>query len=244
MKKALILVVVLVFVAMAGVALADVANSRHNLSASGTLGPKTNDPAATVCGFCHIPHGGDTSIAGLPLWSRDISGIGPYAVYGDLNGLAGGNGATLSGTTVEQPGANSLTCLSCHDGTVGLGVTYKNGVQATNFAMIGNGGFVTAGNALDWAGYVTAYNPVIGGSAGDDLMNDHPVGIVYTPAATFAGLDTVANAQAAGFRFYNYPAGRTNSMECGSCHDPHDASFGSFLRVAPASLCQGCHVSK
>jgi predicted CXXCH cytochrome family protein len=102
-------------------------------------------------------------------------------------------------------------------------------------------GFITASGALDWSGYNasgSAYNPVIGGPAGDDLTNDHPVGMLYTPG--MAGLGPIADAETSGFIFYDYGAGKR--LECGSCHDPHNTDYGSFLRRPKTNLCQDCHM--
>lgn len=243
MKKLIVIMAVIVVLAAGTVAWANVANSKHNLSNSNPgIGAHTTDVNATVCGFCHIPHGGDISLSGgyaRPLWARQ-SGLANYTVYGDLDANPGGNGKTLSNTTVEQPGANSITCLSCHDGTVALGIMYKNGVATSSYTMVTN----VTNNKLDFGAFSGAYNPVIGGASGDDLTNDHPIGMVYPNAGgTQAGLVTLATAQTNGFRFYTYPSGRSNSMECGTCHDPHQTNngFSPFLRVAASALCQGCH---
>ena len=253
MKKMFVLVMMAMIILSAGYAMAAVTNSLHNLTTGGPTGGPNSGGTGSVCGFCHIPHGGDTSVVGLPLWARNATGVvGGYTVYGDTDGAPGGTGATLSNTTVEQPGANSLTCLSCHDGTTGLGVLVKNGVTLNPIAMNPGTGFVTGAGALDWSGYNgamtaanNAYNPVIGGAAGDDLRDDHPVGIAYTNAApNIAGLDAVANIPGKGLRLYTYAGGRTNSLECGSCHDPHITTWGSFLRISEPTLCQACHTSK
>ena len=94
MKKALILVLALALLVVATSAFATVANTKHNLSASGAFTHTTN-AGATVCGFCHIPHGGSIGVSGAPLWARNFP-VGPYQLYG--------GGATLQGTTINTPG--------------------------------------------------------------------------------------------------------------------------------------------
>lgn len=247
MKKTLMLVVVMLVV-MSVAAFAMVDGSRHDLI-NGAGSVTSIDPNATLCGFCHIPHGGQVVMANgavsAPLWARAYS-KNDYTIYN-----SGGGNTTLSGTAMGQPGANSLTCLSCHDGIIGLGVTYKNGVAKDPITLAGAG--VTA-NKLNWAYYNTnkvankGYNPVIGGSsdaynAGNDLRDDHPVGVVYDDAnASLAGLDTVVNATATGLKLYDYGAGP--QVECGSCHDPHNTVNAKFGRIALATLCQTCHALK
>ena len=229
MKKVFILLAAVLFIAAGTAAFGAISTTPHNLT--NTANPVyTSSSTATLCGFCHIPHGGNTAVAGLPLWARQGQAASFYSVYG--------GGTTLAGTTVNAPGANSLTCLTCHDGTVGVGITYKNGVAATPYTMTTNtGGHITSNGALDWAGYnsdttLSGYNPVIGGSAGNDLTNDHPVGVVYTVGS--AGL----GAAPSWAKLYS------SRVECASCHDPHDMTNDPFLRAPAATICQGCHSTK
>jgi predicted CXXCH cytochrome family protein len=250
MKRILVLCLVAIFVLSAATAFATIANTRHNLTTGGLFGTKTTDASASLCGFCHIPHGGDTSVAGLPIWARDLSGLGGYTLYG--------GGQTLAGTTVNNPTTYSLTCLSCHDGTIGLGTVTKNGV-ASSYAMtttltggLGAGGEFQATN-ID-AG--TGYSPYIG----TDLQNDHPIGFVFpaggygagggvpgititvngsgTPTANLTGATS-----AAVYPLFN----SADTFECATCHDPHledQAGQTKFLRGPNADLCQDCHDSK
>lgn len=93
-----------------------IANTRHNLTqrppaggVSGTnMNPYRND-YNEVCVYCHTPHGANTTIA-APLWNR-TNLAAAYTVY---------NLVSDSANAVSQPGANSLTCLSCHDGRVAV----------------------------------------------------------------------------------------------------------------------------
>lgn len=102
-----------------------VGNSRHNLTqrqmTPGVLAngdPSVNGPFGVtmdqyrndyqeVCVYCHTPHGANTT-ATLPLWNRTLKAT-TYSTY-DLLGTS-----TLT-QSVAQPGAASLSCLSCHDG--------------------------------------------------------------------------------------------------------------------------------
>lgn len=236
MKRVGLILFVTCLVLIAAVAFAGIANTKHNLTATGGQTTRTTDATATLCGFCHIPHGGNTSVAGLPLWARSTP-TGPYTVYGASG--AGSNGTTLSGTTVNAtPGTFSLTCLSCHDGTISLGTIVKNGVSTT-YNMTGN---VDANGKLVDDSNTTAYNPLIG----TDLTNDHPVGLQYRgTAATYAGLINAVNGVVAN----KYPlyGASTDQLECASCHDPHREDTNGqtkFLRGANATLCQDCHANK
>lgn len=127
--------------------------------------------------------------------------------------------ATLD-ATVAQPNNSSKLCLSCHDGTVAV----------DNF-----GGTTTGTN------YVGA-----AANFGTDLTNDHPISFTYNTslATTDGGLfdpstqnSGLGGTIAADMLF-------AGTMECGSCHDVHNASGLPNLLVksnASSGLCLTCH---
>lgn len=89
-----------------------VVDTPHNL----TVPAKNPDPDMVnqiadydeICVYCHTPHGAG---GGAFLWNRP-SPSGPFRMYDE-------------GTDMPidpQPTGNSLRCLSCHDGTIGLDV--------------------------------------------------------------------------------------------------------------------------
>lgn len=242
------IVLVVALLAFATTAFATIANTKHNLTTGGA-GTITTDATATLCGFCHIPHGGSTAVAMLPLWARTIPAAPAYTLYG--------GGFTLSATAVGQPGTFSLTCLSCHDGTIGLGTITKNGVSNT-FAMtttLNNG--LTANGAFQATNIeANGYSPYIG----TDLQNDHPIGFTF-PVAGYgvnnlpgisltvnnnglAGASNLTGTSGAIYPLYVYAAG-TDQFECATCHDPHLENTGvtqtKFLRSPNAGFCQDCH---
>ncbi|HET8542448.1 MAG TPA: cytochrome c3 family protein [Anaeromyxobacter sp.] len=122
--------------------------------------------------------------------------------------------STTVNQTAVQPNANSLTCLACHDG-------------ATGDVAVLFGKTLTGG----------PYNPGGNVNVGQDLQNDHPVGITY-PGAVAGQF----NALPASLPLYTTAA--ATKMECGTCHDPHLTTYGRFLRVSNASsaLCTSCHI--
>ncbi len=90
-----------------------VINTRHNLtqsylpnSGAGWMSLSRND-YGEVCVYCHTPHGAGINVA-LPLWNRTIRSTS-YATYNQL-------GTPTLTQPVTQPGAASLSCLTCHDG--------------------------------------------------------------------------------------------------------------------------------
>lgn len=129
---------------------------------------------------------------------------------------------TLNQTANAVPNANSATCLSCHDGSSAVGDMYAN-ADVT---------FTTNTMAASYA------------NVGTDLTDDHPVSIRYVPAA--GQFDSVANVTAGG-QLNLYGAAGSETVECGSCHDPHGDSDGatsgpSFLRMSAGAICTECHL--
>lgn len=100
-----------------------ITNTRHNLTMSYLTQPALLSSLSTkreimdasrndyreVCVYCHTPHGANASVS-APLWNRTIK-ANTYSVYAK---------PLMSGQTATQPGIASLTCLSCHDGTVAI----------------------------------------------------------------------------------------------------------------------------
>jgi len=74
----------------------------------------------------------------------------------------------------------------------------------------------------------------------DGLQNDHPINMAWP--TTDAGIHTATDAEAAGVVLY----GATDTVQCGSCHNPHDNTLVPFLRVANTNdatgLCAACHM--
>jgi hypothetical protein len=188
----------------------NITNSRHNLTqsflppAGRDLMDLTRNQYGEVCVYCHTPHGANTTIA-APLWNRTIKN-NTYKTYNEL-------GTVTLTQPVGQPGANSRTCLSCHDGTTAIDSIIN---------MPGSGGYKQAQETIDdrtgflstWinaSGNQASHAPMgapgigcmvchRGGTEGEtfilaadlsvvyigtDLTNDHPIGIRF-PLDAFA----------------------------------------------------------
>lgn len=91
-----------------------ITNTRHNLTMS-YLGPNamfmdsSRNSYGEVCVYCHTPHSANGLIE-APLWNRTYL-ANSYNLY---------DKPLSSGQSPTPPGAGSLTCLSCHDGTVAI----------------------------------------------------------------------------------------------------------------------------
>src|SRR4030042_874817 len=117
--------------------------TKHNLSASGpgTVKATVEKP---VCEFCHTPHHAGQA---QPLWNKNIPEI-LYTTYQSSSLKA----------VIGQPNGASTLCLSCHDGTIALGLL-RSESQIISFT----GGVVTM---------------LVGRTnLGTDLSDTHPVSL-------------------------------------------------------------------
>jgi predicted CXXCH cytochrome family protein len=215
MKKA---IVALALIATATFAAADVVNSPHNMLTNGAGSG---------------PYGGSTAVAGMdqvcvfchaPHHTNTafvgaplwnrVSTGSTYTVY---------TSATISGAVASPPNATSLACLSCHDGSANVGTVYTYGTSTG-----GTGTAILTGGTQA----ITGINNV-----GTNLSNDHPIGVVYPATGDF---NAAAGGAVNGLPLY----GDTDTVECGSCHDPHDNANNNFLRAsnAASALCLDCHI--
>lgn len=120
---------------------------------------------------------------------------------------------------VGQPNGSSRLCLSCHDGTIALSQTH---------------------NPRDTPGGGTIYiSASDSGYIGTDLSDDHPISFVYDSAlATEQG-----ELRDPSMLPPQLPLDEHDQLQCTTCHEPHDDTFGDFLRMdnTASNLCLGCH---
>lgn len=226
------LIVAIGFILAAGAGAQTVVGTSHDLSSTGP-GAQTN--VGRVCVFCHTPHQAAAANGQDPLWNNTLSATASYGVYGS---------STLDATPTDVGGAvvgsASVTnlCLSCHDGTVSVASLYNPPNEAPindNNANI----TITAGGNVTAAGLITG-NP----NVGNDLTNDHPVNFTYDAAlATLDGELVTPNSATSVDAGGNVPL-FAGTLQCASCHDPHDDTNEPFLVVTNSSsaLCTTCHV--
>ncbi len=187
-----------------------IVNTRHNLTqsflgASAIVMDMARNNYGEICVYCHTPHAANTTIA-LPLWNR-TNKTNTYNTY---------NSSTIT-QPVSQPGPNSLSCLSCHDGTVAIdsiinmpggggallsqqtttNLTFLNtwinpsGINpSSHFTLSSPAGCLLCHSNSNVTGplFPTAPNFDVF-VIGTDLRNDHPVGIRYPTGAGNPGVD-------------------------------------------------------
>lgn len=182
----------------------------HNLSVAS--GASVYSQGSLGCTFCHAPHSGLGGIT--PLWNQKLS-TKSYVPY---------TSSTNPNQDSTQPtlGVTSSLCLSCHDGTVGVGQTQAYGQLPTVGSM----------NSMD--------------SFGTTLTGSHPFSLVL-PMKDASNLQAslVAQGKTAD------PTGAVKlikgNVECTSCHNPHvqniDMIAQNFLvrDSSSAQMCLACH---
>lgn len=192
-----------------------VINTPHNLSVGGGGGAHNikSTRESRVCIFCHTPHHGT---AVMPLWSRNLSDQ-TYTLYTPANMIA----------TPQQPRGSSRLCLSCHDGTIALGLLARNYNLDPTLKSFNE--TPTVQGETD-----PRKNP----NLGTDLSNDHPISFAY---AVKPELQNPAALQALGIRLEE-----DTFLECISCHNAHNNQYGNFLvmntDLQHDALCTTCHL--
>lgn len=236
---------------------ASIEGSKHDFRSpgpeSGTLGSLKD-----ICGFCHTPVGVETTPDG-PLWSpqTDEEAFGNIASFGTSN---------LEGNPM---GPVSLTCLTCHDGTQASDASYAGGPLMDGGRTQGAEDGIAVTEAALYSPVDTLSNHPVhvpyarGACAGVETDCDPGATSKRNDDFGVARFDLINSTKSwwvdtaegiPGIRdksdmiLYPRDFGGTigPAVECGSCHDPHDARERpvSFLRMpsGDSSICLTCHV--
>src|SRR3990172_6160940 len=98
-----------------------VIGSSHDLGVTG--GGPVKSAIADSCMFCHAPHNVLGNVT--PLWDHQLSSR-TYTTY---------TSSTYNAGPQTPSAGSSKLCLSCHDGTVAVGLTVSHGPIPTSGAM-------------------------------------------------------------------------------------------------------------
>ncbi len=233
--------------------LEDIRNTKHNLSAIPPEGIERSVHAVftaqttEVCVFCHTPHGATSDVTGgisAPLWNRNLS-TASYILYDQV-------WSTSFEGYEKNPKPNAPTgysrlCLSCHDGTIALGLVVNRPGSGNegDLPMIYPTGQLPAGGQGTipiGSGVSTGDTRVIG----TNLQNDHPVSFVYDsslamqdeelvdPGPPLFAISSKVGDPTPISPMRRYPGTDTNkfdSVQCTSCHNPHAAKFSDGTTV-------------
>jgi predicted CXXCH cytochrome family protein len=249
---------------------AQIKGTKHNLGSTGT-GVNKFDGTAEICVFCHTPHGADTSAA-VPLWNRALPAANLFTTYDSLGTssldgkvvpvgsvsiacLSCHDGVTSMSTVINQPGSGGYVVAGSAMTGNWTGANQLNGTlgvtnQITNIGrdlkndhpvgiQYGGGGITTStpAAATKDTDFVAPSSKVINNTrvwwvdtetTKNDERNKTDM-LLYTRAAS-GGTSTATDAEP--------------FVECASCHDPHTAENGTFLRIANtgSAVCLACHV--
>ena len=182
----------------------------HNLSLPS--GASVYSQGSLGCTFCHAPHSGLGGVT--PLWNQKLS-TKAYVPYSSTTNPNQGN-------TQPTLGVTSSLCLSCHDGTVGVGQSAAYGQLPTSGTM----------NSMD--------------SFGTTLTGSHPFSLVL-PMKDAPNLAASLVAQGKTADLTGAVKLVNGNIECTSCHDPHiqniDKIAQNFLvrDSSNAQMCLACH---
>lgn len=233
----------------------DITNSKHNLSITGPSPDSDvqrnvwNTDTDEICIFCHTPHGSN-SATGIkpPIWNRFLSSAS-YTMYDQV--WSHSFDGTLN--QANTPTGYSRLCLSCHDGTIALGTVINTAGTGMYNTDVDNlilsfiiGGSPGAGGTMP-AGSLTPAGDPSGDTRrlGTDMRNDHPVSFKYDtsmadydgelvnpgaiPANTKRGTDDMIKPLK---RFPGSDPAVADSVQCTSCHNPHNTAYPKFLRAS------------
>ncbi len=182
-----------------------VIGSQHDLTVTG--GGPVKSAALNACVFCHASHNVVPNVT--PLWDQTLSSQS-YTTYTSSTYTSG----------AETPGAgSSKLCLSCHDGTVAVGLTVTQGLIPTSGSM-------AAADVL-----------------GANLSNGHPVSMTPLDDGSLASslFTSPPSTKDAAVKLVS------GKVECTTCHDPHaprnDPVSPMFLvrSNANGAICLACH---
>lgn len=218
------------------------------------LASGTNDNNE-VCVYCHTPHGSNTNVT-APLWNKPAN-TAIYQTY---------DSSTLDGTILTT-GSVSLACLTCHDGTQAmdtvinkpgsggffpgggdrmLSITANNGLMPDNVARLGTDLRNDHPIGVQYGGFDPGSGQIdpdfknLAGALQTATINGQPRWWVDTEASP----NNLRNKS--DMILYTRDNGGSNQpfVECASCHDPHNAGTGTFLRIAndDSAVCLACHV--
>ncbi len=188
-----------------------------------------------ACIYCHIPDS-VRSQAGYAPDNQQITNWNRFMPDGDIQLY---KSETLRGK-VGDLGAESLICLSCHDGTMAIDMVVNKPPGWTSKDEAPLHMKLDKGGGLDRCTQChdgTTAHKMDHVAVGRSLMDDHPVGIRYPGAFD----DPDFNRPSSDGRLRYGVRLFRNQVECATCHDVHNPDVVPFLRAEQRLLCTTCH---
>lgn len=174
----------------------------HDLS---SVNSPMRGPNANACIYCHAPH---NALSVAALWNQTLS-TNEYILHPD---------STSTSSVTAKVGTVSLQCLSCHDGSVGVGRTVAIGAQQ----MTGT------------------FRAILGAQ----LEGSHPFSMQPQLKDDATLVSTLVTSHTTKDNAVSLVE---NNIECSTCHDVHnqykDPRSPKFLvrDNAGSRLCFACH---
>lgn len=217
-RSGLIAVLGIAVVALSTQAVATIKDTRHNLSNWGKYTVKATTENQ-VCIFCHAPHNADSVDA--PLWNHKNTEVTTFQMASTAN-VSPGNRSWMPN---NQPTGISKKCLSCHDGTVAIGMLGNGNeiiVTGASGSVGGNPNNALAGTRTQ-SGKLTSGDY---GYIGTDLRGGHVISFNYDqfqqnvdpPQTNYKSWGTIMTDDPKNIAMFD----RNRNMQCHTCHDPHN----------------------
>lgn len=245
-RHALLALGALILVYPDGQVMAQIDQTKHDLTGGGI---------DELCVFCHTPHASNAEIE-APLWNR-LTSQAAYTTY---------DSSTIDGDILPV-GSVSAACLSCHDGTQSTDVVI-NGPGTGQFdnqagiALRGGDRFLDDPTKAFALGTDLSNDHPIGVQYGGfgtppvdpdfrTLGNGLQVASINGANRWWVDTEATPNGQRNKTDMILYTRANSSAgglaepfVECGSCHDPHEAGNDLFLRRSNAAsgVCLACHI--
>lgn len=254
-----------------GAATAGIKDSKHDLSVGG--GGQGAGAATAICVFCHTPHGANTGAA-APLWNKKLDATG-FQRYSDLGtATLDGSEAPVGSVSLAclscHDGSQAMDVVINAAGSGGYNATGAEMSSSVGSAMTGTPlpnlgkdlrndhpvSIQYAGGACQSA--AGECNPALASTSGDPDFNIARYASIN--GNKYWWVENTGNAGPDGTRdkddmilytrndFADNGTTVGPSVECASCHDPHnDATSGTgsvaFLRISnsESTVCLACH---
>ncbi len=207
-----------------------IANTRHNFSPFHStpqaqtymaVENATRNDYQEVCVYCHTPHGAST-VLDIPLWNRTTRAT-TYQTYNQL----GTGSFSVAASASMQPGAQSLSCLSCHDGQTAIDSIIN---------MPGSGRYLASQQTTQNLAFLNSWDNATSGAAsapgamdtvGHMGMNSKDKGFGNPPPVGYA----VGNGTGSdGIGCLSCHSGEGSGAAAGASHDMRLNYIGTDLR--------------
>lgn len=219
MKRVFVIAFIMPVAFAAVSAFAGIGGSKHDMTGGGH--DVSAEERGAVCSYCHVPFGVADS-APAPLWAlrqKEEDKTVRYNLYSWET--------ATNANAAERPGASTLNCLACHDGTIGKSISFDY-IPAPTDQRPSNSGH-----------YDSAYDRKAGALPEQSAVVRHPVSVAYVSGK--AGLTTQENVKENGVVLSGPDA---NRVECASCHNPHITGLPFALIKPVVDLCSACHTGR